>query len=294
MMAATEIEAGNTLFFRNPDANTYGVLNVREAFADRASGARRSRVLAVYEQGRHWALENQGRADGDPGQGGEAAEPRSRPSSSGAYRPLQPADRGAARRHPGGRPGAAGARASSSPTSMSRDGDRRPARSALRRPARRRPVIATPDLILVPAPGGPWPSLARRRQGAGCGDGIGWLVSLVLPLGHRHRSGSGRPPGLDRGPAAAAAVAGLARRCTSWPSPASSAAIVAATLLRVVAGFGLGVAASPPCSAPSPATRTPPAGCSTRPCRRCAASPRSPGCRSSSSGSGSSRPRRWR
>ena len=33
MMAAAQIEDGARLFYRNPDANTYGVLNVREAFA---------------------------------------------------------------------------------------------------------------------------------------------------------------------------------------------------------------------------------------------------------------------
>jgi sulfonate transport system substrate-binding protein len=57
MMAATEIEAGNKLFFRNPDANTYGVLNVREAFLEQYPDLV-ARVLAVYEKGRHWGLEN--------------------------------------------------------------------------------------------------------------------------------------------------------------------------------------------------------------------------------------------
>jgi sulfonate transport system substrate-binding protein len=57
MMAATELEAGNKLFHRDPDANTYGVLNVREAFLEEHPDLV-ARVLAVYERGRRWALEN--------------------------------------------------------------------------------------------------------------------------------------------------------------------------------------------------------------------------------------------
>ncbi len=57
MMAQTEIEQGSRLFFRNPDLNTYGFLNVREAFAaDHPDLVRR--VLKVYEKGRQWALDN--------------------------------------------------------------------------------------------------------------------------------------------------------------------------------------------------------------------------------------------
>ncbi|MEJ0016944.1 MAG: hypothetical protein WDN25_10310 [Acetobacteraceae bacterium] len=33
MMAAAEVESGARLFFRRPEANTWGVLNVRESFA---------------------------------------------------------------------------------------------------------------------------------------------------------------------------------------------------------------------------------------------------------------------
>jgi sulfonate transport system substrate-binding protein len=57
MMAATELEAGNKLFFRDPDANSYGVLNVREAFLAEQPDLV-ARVLAVYERGRRWAAEN--------------------------------------------------------------------------------------------------------------------------------------------------------------------------------------------------------------------------------------------
>jgi sulfonate transport system substrate-binding protein len=57
MMAETELEKGSLLFFRNADANTYGVLNVREAFAkDHPEIV--IRVLRQYERGRKWALAN--------------------------------------------------------------------------------------------------------------------------------------------------------------------------------------------------------------------------------------------
>jgi sulfonate transport system substrate-binding protein len=55
LMAAAEVEAGATLFHRKAEANTLGVLNVREEFA-RANPAILSRVLKVYEDGRKLAL----------------------------------------------------------------------------------------------------------------------------------------------------------------------------------------------------------------------------------------------
>ncbi|MEP0907456.1 aliphatic sulfonate ABC transporter substrate-binding protein [Leptolyngbya subtilissima ST-M1] len=56
-MAKTELEQGSKLFFRNPDLNTYGFLNVREEFAN-AHPAYVERVLATYEKARQWSLEN--------------------------------------------------------------------------------------------------------------------------------------------------------------------------------------------------------------------------------------------
>lgn len=55
MMAAGEIEAGDVLFYRDADANTYGVLNVREEFAAAHPDIVR-RVLATYETARKWCL----------------------------------------------------------------------------------------------------------------------------------------------------------------------------------------------------------------------------------------------
>jgi sulfonate transport system substrate-binding protein len=57
MMASAEIEDGAVLFFRNADANTWGILNVREAFAAQHPEIVK-RVLAVYEKSRRWALDN--------------------------------------------------------------------------------------------------------------------------------------------------------------------------------------------------------------------------------------------
>jgi sulfonate transport system substrate-binding protein len=56
-MAKLELESGATLFFRNADWNTYGVLNVREEFAAEHPDAVK-RLLAVYERGRTYAIEH--------------------------------------------------------------------------------------------------------------------------------------------------------------------------------------------------------------------------------------------
>lgn len=57
MMAAAEVESGARLFYRNPDANTYGVLNVRESFASNNPELVR-RVLLTYEKARRWSVEH--------------------------------------------------------------------------------------------------------------------------------------------------------------------------------------------------------------------------------------------
>jgi sulfonate transport system substrate-binding protein len=57
MMAQAEIEDGAKLFFRKPDANTWGILNVREQFLkDHPDIVRR--VLATYEDARKYSLAN--------------------------------------------------------------------------------------------------------------------------------------------------------------------------------------------------------------------------------------------
>lgn len=58
-MAKAELEKGARLFFREPDFNSYGVLNVREEFAKQYPQLV-DRVLQVYEKGRQWAQQNPG------------------------------------------------------------------------------------------------------------------------------------------------------------------------------------------------------------------------------------------
>ena len=55
MMAETELEKSSVLFHRNADANTYGVLNVREAFA-KEHPELVIRVLRQYERARKWSI----------------------------------------------------------------------------------------------------------------------------------------------------------------------------------------------------------------------------------------------
>ncbi len=55
MMAAAEIETGARLFYRRPEANSWGVLNVREAFAAENPEIV-LRVLIVYDRARAWAV----------------------------------------------------------------------------------------------------------------------------------------------------------------------------------------------------------------------------------------------
>ena len=55
--ARSEIEQGSKLLYRDTSFNSYGVLNVREAFAKDYPDYI-LRVLKVYEKGREWALKN--------------------------------------------------------------------------------------------------------------------------------------------------------------------------------------------------------------------------------------------
>ena len=57
LMAAAEVEGGAKLFYRKPEDNTWGVLNVREDFAKKNPEIVK-RVLATYEKARQWSLAN--------------------------------------------------------------------------------------------------------------------------------------------------------------------------------------------------------------------------------------------
>ena len=57
MMAQHEVKDGARLFFRKPEANTWGILNAREEFAkDNPDIVRR--VLSAYEEARKYSLAN--------------------------------------------------------------------------------------------------------------------------------------------------------------------------------------------------------------------------------------------
>lgn len=56
-MARLEVESGAELFYREPDFNTYGFLNVREDFAEEHPEYV-NRVIEVYEKARKWTEEN--------------------------------------------------------------------------------------------------------------------------------------------------------------------------------------------------------------------------------------------
>lgn len=55
LTASAEIENGAILFHRNKEANSWGILNVREDFAKSHPDVVK-RVLAVYEQAREWSV----------------------------------------------------------------------------------------------------------------------------------------------------------------------------------------------------------------------------------------------
>jgi sulfonate transport system substrate-binding protein len=57
MMAQAEVEEGAKLFYRKADANTWGILNVREQFLNDYPDIVR-RVLATYEEARKYSLAN--------------------------------------------------------------------------------------------------------------------------------------------------------------------------------------------------------------------------------------------
>jgi sulfonate transport system substrate-binding protein len=60
-MAASEIDAGSKLIYRNIDFNSWGTLNARQAFLEEYP-AYVPRVLAQYERARLWILANQDEA----------------------------------------------------------------------------------------------------------------------------------------------------------------------------------------------------------------------------------------
>ena len=140
MMAQAEVEEGAKLFFRKADANTWGILNVREQFLKDYPDVVR-RVLAVYEEARKYSLANYDDLKKTfigvtklPDDGGRQA-------AQGAHRTdPQPDRRAAARIHPRRRPRAA----------AGRRGRRQGRRQGDARRADRRPGSAADELMAVP------------------------------------------------------------------------------------------------------------------------------------------------
>jgi sulfonate transport system substrate-binding protein len=56
-MAASELDAGSKLIYRNKDFNTYGFLNAREAFLAQYPDATR-KVIELYERARKWTIDH--------------------------------------------------------------------------------------------------------------------------------------------------------------------------------------------------------------------------------------------
>lgn len=57
MMAEAELTQGAVLFYRRPELNTWGILNVDEQFAEDHPDVVDA-VITAYERGREWAVEN--------------------------------------------------------------------------------------------------------------------------------------------------------------------------------------------------------------------------------------------
>jgi sulfonate transport system substrate-binding protein len=55
MMAASQLESGSRLLYRNVNFNTYGILNTSDNFAKNYPGTVR-RVIALYEKARSWTI----------------------------------------------------------------------------------------------------------------------------------------------------------------------------------------------------------------------------------------------
>lgn len=60
-MAASELQAGSRLIYRNKDFNTYGFLNAREDFVKKYPEATK-KLIALYERAKQWIIDNAGPA----------------------------------------------------------------------------------------------------------------------------------------------------------------------------------------------------------------------------------------
>ena len=124
MMAQAEIEDGARLFYRNKEANTWGILNVREEFLkDHPDLVKR--VLAVYEEARKYSLANYDEEKRVFIAGDQAARRGGRQAAQGAHRAHAQQDRRAAARLDPGRPASRCSRRASIPAERRREEDGR-------------------------------------------------------------------------------------------------------------------------------------------------------------------------
>ena len=159
MMAQAEVEDGAKLFFRKPDANTWGILNVREQFLKDYPEVVR-RVLAIYEEARKYSLANYDDLKKTFIARDQAAGGGGRQAAQGAHRTdPQPDRRAAARLDPRRRARAA----------AGRRGRRQGRRQGDGRCADRRPGSAADELseraFLPLSPCGEGGAASRERRG---------------------------------------------------------------------------------------------------------------------------------
>ena len=120
MMAQHEVLDGARLFYRKPEANTWGILNAREEFVkDHPELVKR--VISAYEEARKYSLANYDELKKIFIGVTNLADAGGRQAAQGAHRAHPQQGRpGAARFDPRGRPGAAEGGRDQAPMSTSR------------------------------------------------------------------------------------------------------------------------------------------------------------------------------
>ncbi len=280
IMAAAEIENGDVLFHRDAAANTWGVLNVREDFAKQNPDLTRT-VLGRLRGGAQARPLGPAGAQAHPGAATKLPEPvvarqlERTDLSQPVIGKLQAEtilDAGTALLDAGVIPAGTDVGAAVQALIDPRFGPAAPVRA----------MEASPLPLVAPAP-------AVRRPVRLTGGRM--LVGLVLPSASPS-AGRRRCGGAGAGAAGAAAEPG-AGHAVGPRRERRTLDHVLASLTRVAAGFGFGALAGILVGRAHrhlPLVRR----LSTRASRRSGRFPRSPGCRCSSCGSASSRPRRSR
>ena len=243
MMAAAEVESGAVLFYRKPEANTWGILNVREDFAKRYPDIVK-RVLEVYEDARRWSLEN-------PDELKKIFADFTKLPRAVVERQIERTElthgaigRAAARVDPRRRPRAP--EAGVVPANV----DVKAAVDALIDPQ----YLPKPTQLRRRIHGGRRSPRTPRRlaqtsqpsRGAvppGCAPRIKWALGLAPAARPRDRLGGGGAPRVRLRAGSCRRRAASPRPSTRWPASGELWTHTLATLWRVAAGFALGAAA---------------------------------------------------